>query len=59
MDVLLLGGKLICVSGYSAVGDHCSHGLMERGYWDLLLFVVVVFLFTFCFEMNMKCIAFA
>lgn len=26
MDVLLLGGKLIYVSGYSAVGDHCMDG---------------------------------
>lgn len=26
--ILLLGGKLIYVSGYSTVGDHCSHGQM-------------------------------
>lgn len=48
--ILLQEGKIISVSGYSAVGGHCTHGQMLRGYWDLLRFAVVGFIYFLFFR---------
>lgn len=48
--ILLQGGKIISVSGYSAVGGHRAHGQMLRGYWDLLRFAVVGFIYFLFFR---------